>query len=142
MGAKILWNLVSGRESWSNKVLRKKYYPGPRLRCLDKPTIHKKGSPIYKLCLKVSEHFKPMLFWIPGNGKQIKLWEDSIMGEKPLGLFPGIRNLKIWMKENSLETLWDISSWEDEGDCVWKDWNLGNIPMELKEEVNLLLHLL
>ena len=64
------------------------------------------------------------------------------MGEQPLGLFPGIRNLKIWMKENSMETLWDISSWEDEGDCVWKDWNLGSIPMGIKEEADLLLHLL
>ena len=54
MGVKILWNLVSGWESWSKKVLRKKYYPGSRLRCLDKSTLRKKGSPIYKLCLKVS----------------------------------------------------------------------------------------
>ena len=53
MGAKTLWNLVAGRDSWSNKVLRKKYLIGERLRCLDNPIPHKKGSPIYKLCLKV-----------------------------------------------------------------------------------------
>ena len=85
MGAKILWNLVSGRESWSKKFLRKKYFPGERLRCLDSPTPCKKGSPIYKLCLKVLHLFQVNLHWIPGNGKKIKLWEDSIMGDQPLG---------------------------------------------------------
>ena len=35
MGTKLLWQLISGRSSWSKKVLWKKYFPGQRLRCLD-----------------------------------------------------------------------------------------------------------
>ena len=105
MGAKILWNLVSGRESWSKKVLRRKYFPRKRLRCLDSPNPHKKGSPIYKLCFNVLHHFNAHLHWIPGNGKEIKLWEDSIMGEQPLGQNTGIRNIKASAQDNNIETL-------------------------------------
>ena len=35
MGAKLLWNLVDRKPSWSSKVIWKKYFVGPRLRCLD-----------------------------------------------------------------------------------------------------------
>jgi len=139
MGAKILWNLVTGKESWSKKVLRKKYFPGQRLRCLDKPTNCKNGSPVFKLCIKVLDDFKGNLYWIPGNGAKINLWEDSIMGDQPIGQLSEIGNLRRWMKENNLNTLWDISTWEDEEDAIWKDWNLSTIPQELKEEKDLLL---
>ena len=142
MGAKILWNLVSGRESWSKKVLRRKYFPGKRLRCLDSPTLCKKGSPIYKLCLKVLHLFQVNLHWIPGNGKKIKLWEDSIMEDQPLGQNSGWRNIKAWAKDNNIGTLWDISSWEEEGDCIWKDWHFDNLPHWLNDEEDCLIQLL
>ena len=142
MGAKILWSLVSGRESWSKKVIMKKYFPGSRLRCLDKPVHCKKGSPIFNLCIKAKEHFTNLLYWIPGNGKKINLWEDSILGDQPLGQLSEIRNIKGWLQLRNKETLWDISSWEEEGDQNWKDWSLGNVPMDLKNEADLLTQLL
>ena len=88
MGTKILWQIVFGKPSWSKKVLWKKYFSGQRTCCLDKNPPNKIGSPIYKLCLKALAHFRSSLYWIPGNGKKINLWEDSILGEEPLGYNP------------------------------------------------------
>ena len=110
MGAKILWRLIAGKESWCSKVLRKKYFSGERLRCLDRPILRKSGSSIYKLCLKALPSFKPNLYWIPGNGKKINLWEDAIMGDQPLNHNPGIKNIMDWAQNNNVNTLWDISN--------------------------------
>ena len=53
LGANLLWQIVTGKDSWSKKVLQKKYFPGTRKRCLDMPPPTRNGSPIYKLCIKV-----------------------------------------------------------------------------------------
>ena len=86
MGTKLLWQLISGISSWSRKVLWKKYFPGQRLRCLDNNHPHNKGTPIYKLCIKVLDHFRSLLYWIPGNGKKSmsgknRSWETSLWGK-------------------------------------------------------------
>ena len=78
--AKMLWNLVSQNPSWCSKVIWNKYVKGARLRCLDFPKFNQ-GSPISSLCKKAFLGFKEDLFWIPGNGKLIKLWKDSVMGK-------------------------------------------------------------
>ena len=72
LGSKLLWNLVSGHTSWSKKFLWKKYFQGSRSRCLEKPPRTLTGSPIFKLCLTALDHFKYNLYWIPGNGKNIR----------------------------------------------------------------------
>jgi len=95
MGSKLLWQLVFGKKSWSKEVLRKKYFLGNRLRCLDTHPPLRTGSPIYLMCLKALNLFRANLYWIPGNGKQIRLWEDSILGETPLG------RLRTWKILNS-----------------------------------------
>ena len=99
MGTKLLWQLVSGRSSCSKKVLWKKYFSGQRLRCLDNNPPHNKGSPIYRLCLKVLDHFRSLLYWIPGNGKKINVWEDSILGDEPLGKNHELQNVKQWLQD-------------------------------------------
>ena len=71
MGAKILWNLIDTKPSWSSQVIRHKYFSGLRLRCLDSEPVNKQGSPIFSLRKKVLPMFKEDLQWIPGNGKQI-----------------------------------------------------------------------
>jgi hypothetical protein len=38
LGAKILWRLITGRKELWKYVLNKKYFPGPRMRCLDNLT--------------------------------------------------------------------------------------------------------
>ena len=62
------------------------------MRCLDNDPIMRKGSYIFTLCQKVIPLFKAELTWIPGNGKQIKIWKDSIMGNSSLAAAPGIQN--------------------------------------------------
>lgn len=49
---------------------------------LRKPAKMDKRSQIFKLLLAVTPLIREKLSWIPGNGRCIKLWEDSIMGVK------------------------------------------------------------
>jgi hypothetical protein len=76
------------------------------------------------------------LLWVPGNGKSIDLWEDSIMNEAPLVDVHELHDLCIWMKNVGLVSLWDISIWNDK---VWLDWmkpdllsNLENAWLNLR----------
>jgi hypothetical protein len=81
LGAKFLWNLVTGKPSWNKKAIWKKYFQGLRKKCLDRRETMEKGSPIFNLCLKALNLFIPHLTWIPGNGKEINVWDDSILGD-------------------------------------------------------------
>ena len=73
LGAKLLWQMITGKESWSKAALRKKYFTGTRKRCLDSQPPSRRGSQVYNLCKKALEAFKRDLYWIPGNGKSIKV---------------------------------------------------------------------
>jgi hypothetical protein len=84
LGENILWCTIIENSSWSKRVLWKKYFQGLRKKCLDHPTKVEKGFPIFSLFQKALNHFKPHLTWILGNGKEIKVWEESIMGDPPL----------------------------------------------------------
>ena len=128
LGSKILWNIVAGKASWSKRVLWKKYFNGQRLRCLDQPPKTIKGSPVFKLCLYAMEHFSHNLYWIPGNGKKIRIWDDPILDDQPLNHIEGLANIKIWLQSNNLNTMWDISTWTDDSGRRWDSWHLGEIP--------------
>ena len=136
MGAKLLWNLLESNSSWSNRVLKKKYFPGPTLRCLDGDHVVKNGSVIYNVCKKTLPYFRTALSFIPGNGKSISIWQDAILGRPP----PHLPRLQDWMTANSLTTIWDIAEWEDEEPYNWSRWALPECPAELKTESTLLLH--
>lgn len=112
MGAKILWNIVSRNSTWRKRSLWKKYFSSARTRCLDAPPRKPKCSPIFSLYLKSLPLYTPDLSWIPGNGKQIWIWEDSILGEPSLESSIGLLNLKHFLQENGYCTLWDLSSWD------------------------------
>eukprot|EP00253_Pinus_taeda_P022364 PITA_22364 len=142
LGSKILWNLVSGKASWSKRVLWKKYFQGQRLRCLDKPPRLLKGSPIFNLCNAAREQFNQDLYWIPGNGRKINIWDDSILGEQPLNQVEGLANIKGWLQSCNLHTLWDISKWKEASDRTWDGWNLGEVPIMMQGEASHLLDLL
>eukprot|EP00253_Pinus_taeda_P035966 PITA_35966 len=137
LGTKLLWDIVSGKLSWSKKVLWRKYFHGKRLRCLDQPPRTSKGSPIFKLCIKAMEHFSNKLYWIPGNGKQIRIWDDPILGDQPLSQMEELSNIKDWLQARNLNTLWDISSWTEDG--LWDSWQLGEVPQRLDGEASVLL---
>ena len=98
LGSKILWNIVSGNSSWSKSVLWKKYFHGKWLRCLDQPPRTTKGSPVFKLRLSALEHFRHKLYWIPGNGKKNRIWDDPILGDQPMGQMEDLVNIKTWLQ--------------------------------------------
>ena len=35
IGAKLLWNILDSKPTWCSRVLKNKYFPGDRLRCLE-----------------------------------------------------------------------------------------------------------
>jgi hypothetical protein len=98
-----------------------------------------KGSPIFNLCLKSLRLFRPNLTWIPGNGKKINVWEDSVLGDPPLSSMEGLDRLKSWMRAQDLTTLWDISVWSEGMDKTWLRWEANNRPQELEGEWNTLM---
>lgn len=65
------------------------------------------------------------------------------MGEQPFGKIFEIENIKSWLQNRNIETLWDISNWDDDvARRSWKGWNIGDYPQILKEEADLLTQLL
>lgn len=137
LGTKLLWDIVSGKISWSKKVLWRKYFHGKRLRCLDHPPRSAKGSPVFNLCIKAWDHFSRNLYWIPGNGRKIRIWDDPILGDQPMNHEEGISNIRDWLQDRNLNTLWDISSWSEDG--LWERWQLGEVPQWLEGEASVLL---
>ena len=135
IGAKLLWNMLDSKPSWCSKVLKTKYLPGLRLRCLEGEQLKAKGSSIYRLCKKILPHFIEKLHWIPGNGKEIKIWQDSIQGKPP----PRLPRLQQWMEDRGMSTLWSISEWEQNNPQRWSAWALPNCPAALEEEKSQLI---
>ena len=64
------------------------------------------------------------------------------MGDQPLNHNPGIKNIMDWAQNNNVNTLWDISSWEEDNVNTWKAWQIDNLPNWLSEEKDSLIHLL
>ena len=73
--------------------------------CLDNPPMVRKGSPIFSIFLKAHGLFSTNLTWIPGNGKHIKIWEDSIMGDHPLNQCPDTDQIKEYLHNQNIVTL-------------------------------------
>ena len=96
LGAKLIWRIIGPNPGWAQRALWKKYFRGKRKRCLEQP-IAKPNSVIQKLCAKSSSLTSQYAHWIPGNGKQIRIWEDRIMGCDPLDDDRSLHLLKDWM---------------------------------------------
>ena len=123
----------------SSQVLRCKYFSRSRLRCLDvEPTI-KKGSHIFTLCMKALPRFKEDIFWIPGNGKQVRIWHDSILGNPPLSSISILSNFKNQTDSQGLIYHWDISRWDQTLPHQWDCQALTDCPTELEGDKNMFL---
>ena len=109
MGAKLIWNLLVPKPSWSSLVLKAKYFRGTRLRCLEGAHVSQKGSSIHQICLKALPQFIGGLHWVPDNGKLINIWNESVLGKIP----PQLPRLQQRMDALGLKTIWDISTWEN-----------------------------
>ena len=87
-----------------------------------------KGSPMISLCKKALPFFSEELTWIPGNGQKIRIWEDSIVGQPPLILTPGMEAFKRHLDAEGKITLAYISLWREDGTGGWLDWVLSVCP--------------
>jgi ribonuclease HI/exonuclease III len=134
LGAKLLWHIISGNPAWCKAALWKKYFNGPRRRSVEQQPNDQLGSPIFNLCRKVREQFASHLTWVPGNGKQINIWNDSILGDPPLVWNQNLHRLKIWMEEQNLKTLFDISAWGAGRHKQWQGWTANNLPLDLEAD--------
>ena len=130
IGDKLLWNMLAPKPTWCSLVLKNKYFPGPRLRCLEGEHVKSKGTSIFSLCKKLLPSFIGNLYWILGNEKDIKIWQDLILGNYP----PRLPRLQSWMETKGMYTIWSISAWEEIFPHRWKAWTLPDCPAELEIE--------
>jgi hypothetical protein len=86
--------MVTGNSTWSKQALWKKYISRSRLQCLDKSLKVVKGSPLFSLCSKALTFFSQALTWSPGNGKKIRIWEDSILGHPLVRTLEGMEGIR------------------------------------------------
>ena len=90
--------------------------------------------------MKASNLISSNLTWIPGNGKKIKFWDDSLLGQPSLQNREGMANIKNWLHSVSKTTIWDLSVWNT--DDSWKKWDLGAYPQNLENEARSLMEAL
>jgi hypothetical protein len=112
---------------WWKKVMLHKYLARDRLRCLDGTPQGRIGSPIWRLLKASLPLFQSKVTWIPGNGRKISIWDDSILGNPPLQQDPSLTPLFNWFQEHGLNTLFDISKWNNSSGS-WSSWKFNGIP--------------
>ena len=79
------------------------------------------GSLTWNLCRRGMEFFQKHLYHIPGNGRKILLWEDSIQGHDPLSNNSSLTEIMLWLVNKGLLRFVDISKWDNKGN--WVDWH-------------------
>jgi ribonuclease HI len=138
MAAKIIWKIIAPKPGWAQLALWKKYFRGPRSRCLEQVT-QMPNSAFLKLYAKAAPLITTHSYWIPGNGKKINIWTDKIMNKAPIEDRASIRSLRCWMDRKGLRSLWDISCWNNSD---WAGWKPIEVPDHLTTEWTTLLELL
>jgi len=78
----------------------------------------------------------------PGNGKSIRIWDNPILGDPPLNQNEEMDNIREWLQNRNLLTLWDISIWGTDDERSWESWDLGGYPENLEVEASKLIELL
>ena len=111
---------------------------GKRNRCLD-ALLPSSGSQLIKLCHKATPLIRDRAYWIPGNSKEIKIWDDNIMMHPPLSSHCSLQALRLWLDNAECTTLWDISQWAGR---QWQRWRLPPVPPALSQARDLFLSLL
>jgi hypothetical protein len=126
LGAKLIWRVITGEKEWWKKSLCNKYLSKVRKRCVEGVDLGKSGSPIWKLIQASVPLIQSHLNWNPGNGKEIKIWEDNFSEMGVLSSIPSLNHFKLWLSSSGKSTLYDISNWHKNG--TWESWNLGEVP--------------
>jgi len=91
--------------------MKRKYLNGLNSNLLSETIVERSCTPVWKLIKKVLPQFRAHISKVPGNGKDINIWSDRIMGAKPRNLLQDFRPLQIWMEAKNLTSLFDISIW-------------------------------
>ena len=123
--------MIAGKKEWWKEVLRKKYIRRPRIKSIEHDWT-RKGTNIQELCKALVEIIQEKVYWIPRNGKRIKIWEDSILGSHKLESVRGMEGFHQWMQNEDLINLSDISICASSRE--WKVWKNLNPPMQFEEE--------
>eukprot|EP00253_Pinus_taeda_P033675 PITA_33675 len=133
MGFKLIWRILSERGAWWTEIIKRKYLNGANSNIIKEPIIDRQSTPVWKLIKKSLPQFKPHISRAPGNGKEISIWEDRIMGSEARGSLQKFGPLQHWMKEANIKTLYDISLWDQ--NC-WKGWKPLAFPNDLRNTWN------
>ena len=67
-----------------------------------------KGSSLWQLCKASFSLIQSYFYWIPENGKKIKVWESRILRQPPLSSLPGINDLAEWARSSGYHTLHNL----------------------------------
>lgn len=127
MGAKLIWKIIAPKPGWVHTALWKKYFRGPRTRCLDQPK-NRFNTPFSRFISKTSALIRNHSYWILGNGKHIHIWNDSILNRPPLAETKDMQDLQRWMSEAGINSLWELSTWNGN---VWSSWKQLAVPDNL-----------
>lgn len=112
--------------SWWVEALLKKYLNGQHSKILTDLIMERPCTQAWRLIRKVIPQIKNHISKIPGNGKDINLWTDRIMGSEPRSHYQQYRPLKNWMEVKILISLHDISVQDQNYWSAWKDLPLPN----------------
>ena len=136
LGSKIMWSIVSGEKGWWKEILRKKYMKGVRKRCVDGYPLTGKGSPIWNLSEKATHIIKNHLHWSPSNSKQFRIWQDILASVSSVNHLVEFSNLKKWLDNINIFTLYDLSSWKNNG--ILGGWKALDVHEHLMLDFNAL----
>jgi hypothetical protein len=64
---------------------------------LDVVDLGQSGSPIWKLIRASVSLIQNHLRWNPGNGKEIKIWEDHFSEKGVLSSIPALDQFRLWL---------------------------------------------
>jgi hypothetical protein len=129
LGENSYGDLITGGNEWWKKEICYKYLSKNWKRCLEIAITQQTRSPIWKLLRASLPLIRKHLFWCPGNGKEIKIWDDLFSDSGKLSSIPSLDSLRTWLNSKGKTTLFDISEWNSNE--TWKGWNLGEVPPNL-----------
>eukprot|EP00253_Pinus_taeda_P027254 PITA_27254 len=135
LGGKILWKLIHDSSHSVSNTLWSKYGISKDLSNVTHTSITK-STQLWNLCCKSSQHFKNHLYRIPGSGKHINIWTESIMMNTPLADKTDITELRNWLERAGVKRLYDLSKWNQHDE--WEGWDLFGVPNRLKNQQSLL----
>ncbi|GLJ16441.1 hypothetical protein SUGI_0279770 [Cryptomeria japonica] len=111
---KIAWKLLNKDADW-RRIIKAKYLGNGDFSSDLKEEGLPKGSKIWNNILSCWDPLSHGMRCLMGNGRNILLWEDCWLGEKPLASFPSLRRLQDAAKSFFGERVSDYFN-----NCIWR----------------------